>query len=244
MGQGWGLGAAGGAGLADLPRLPAPSATCRQVFEDKQRLWMDELDELKQMYMAKLQQVTQQAQRSQRALQLQLYKAQQEKKRLQEELSLHQCQSEELRLRPLPPDRASPKLEEAKWEVSMEGPGRSPCAPPCPSCSPCPPGLGRLTAVSVVRTCSVRPGRAQLHRWFAHCAPVGWNPQAPASFWPAVPLPPAWGSAPGGCDQGGWGHKALNPPVLGRGSFDGGLQGWVPALCPASRAPVGLPEGG
>ncbi|KYO24129.1 NEDD4-binding protein 3 [Alligator mississippiensis] len=91
-----------------------------QVFEDKQRLWMDELDELKQMYMAKLQQVTQQAQRSQRALQLQLYKAQQEKKRLQEELSLHQCQSEELRLRPLPPDRASPKLEEAKWEVCQK----------------------------------------------------------------------------------------------------------------------------
>ncbi|XP_019361567.1 PREDICTED: NEDD4-binding protein 3 [Gavialis gangeticus] len=91
-----------------------------QVFEDKQRLWMDELDELKQMYVAKLQQVTQQAQRSQRALQLQLYKAQQEKKRLQEELSLHQCQSEELRLRPLPPDRASPKLEEAKWEVCQK----------------------------------------------------------------------------------------------------------------------------
>uniref|UniRef100_A0A8C5UH15 NEDD4-binding protein 3 n=1 Tax=Malurus cyaneus samueli TaxID=2593467 RepID=A0A8C5UH15_9PASS len=42
-----------------------------------QRLWLDELEDLKQMYMARLQQVMQQAQRGQRALQLQLYKAQQ-----------------------------------------------------------------------------------------------------------------------------------------------------------------------
>lgn len=90
------------------------------MFEDKQRLWMEELDELKQMYVAKLQQVTQQAQRSQRALQLQLYKAQQEKKRLQEELELQQSQCEELRKRQQQAERLSPKLEETKWEVRMK----------------------------------------------------------------------------------------------------------------------------
>ncbi|XP_061473634.1 NEDD4-binding protein 3 isoform X2 [Rhineura floridana] len=91
-----------------------------QMFEDKQRLWMDELDELKQMYVAKLQQVTQQAQRSQRAFQLQLYKAQQEKKRLQEELDLQQSQCEELRLQQQQAERLSPKLEETKWEVCQK----------------------------------------------------------------------------------------------------------------------------
>lgn len=91
---------------------------CWQVFEDKQRLWLDELEDLKQMYMARLQQVTQQAQRGQRALQLQLYKAQQEKKRLQEELNMQQCQCEEAKLRQSQGERVSPKLEETKWEVS------------------------------------------------------------------------------------------------------------------------------
>uniref|UniRef100_A0A8C9KTS0 NEDD4 binding protein 3 n=1 Tax=Serinus canaria TaxID=9135 RepID=A0A8C9KTS0_SERCA len=71
-----------------------------------------------QMYMARLQQVMQQAQRGQRALQLQLYKAQQEKKRLQEELSLQQCQCEENKLRQTQGEHGSPKLEETKWEVS------------------------------------------------------------------------------------------------------------------------------
>uniref|UniRef100_A0A8D0GCT4 NEDD4 binding protein 3 n=1 Tax=Sphenodon punctatus TaxID=8508 RepID=A0A8D0GCT4_SPHPU len=88
--------------------------------QDKQRLWMDELDELRQMYLAKLQQVMQQAQRSQRALQLQLYKAQQEKKRLQEGLDLQQGQCEELRLRQQQVERISPKLEETKWEVCQK----------------------------------------------------------------------------------------------------------------------------
>ncbi|CAI5766957.1 Uncharacterized protein PODLI_1B024062 [Podarcis lilfordi] len=91
-----------------------------QMYEDKQRLWMDELDELKQMYVAKLQQVMQQAQRSQRALQLQLYKAQQEKKRLQEELDLQQRQCEELRLQQQQAERLSPKLEETQWEVCQK----------------------------------------------------------------------------------------------------------------------------
>ncbi|XP_010190873.1 PREDICTED: NEDD4-binding protein 3, partial [Mesitornis unicolor] len=73
-----------------------------------------------QMYMARLQQVTQQAQRGQRALQLQLYKAQQEKKRLQEELSMQQCQCEETKLRQSQGERVSPKMEETKWEVCQK----------------------------------------------------------------------------------------------------------------------------
>uniref|UniRef100_K7GJY4 NEDD4 binding protein 3 n=1 Tax=Pelodiscus sinensis TaxID=13735 RepID=K7GJY4_PELSI len=67
-----------------------------QVFEDRQQLWLGGAGEGEE---GTMQQVTQQAQRSQRALQLQLYKAQQGKKRLQEELSLQQGQCEELRRR-------------------------------------------------------------------------------------------------------------------------------------------------
>ncbi|XP_063783966.1 NEDD4-binding protein 3 [Pseudophryne corroboree] len=89
-----------------------------QVFEDKRRLWMEELDELKQMYMSKLQQISQQALRSQRALQLQLYKVQQEKKRLQEELGSVRAECEQLRQKQ--PENLSPKLEESKWEISQK----------------------------------------------------------------------------------------------------------------------------
>lgn len=113
------LGSLPGAALRRGRLWTLPSIhVCWQVFEDKQRLWLDELEDLKQMYVARLQQVTQQAQRGQRALQLQLYKAQQEKKRLQEELSMQQCQCEEPKLRQPQGERVSPKLEETKWEVS------------------------------------------------------------------------------------------------------------------------------
>ncbi|XP_068133128.1 NEDD4-binding protein 3 [Hyperolius riggenbachi] len=92
-----------------------------QVFEDKRRLWMEELDELKQMYMCKLQQISQQALRSQRALQLQLYKVQQEKKRLHEELSSVTAECEQLRQKQSSqPENLSPKLEESKWEISQK----------------------------------------------------------------------------------------------------------------------------
>ncbi|OCT88708.1 NEDD4-binding protein 3-A [Xenopus laevis] len=91
-----------------------------KVFEDKRRLWMEELDELKQMYMSKLQQISQQALRSQRALQLQLYKVQQEKKRLQEELNSLRGESEELRQKQSQSDNSGPKLEDSKWEISQK----------------------------------------------------------------------------------------------------------------------------
>ncbi|KAG9490610.1 hypothetical protein GDO78_006108 [Eleutherodactylus coqui] len=92
-----------------------------QVFEDKRRLWMEELDELKQMYITKLQQISQQALRSQRALQLQLYKVQQEKKRLHEELNCIRAECEQLRQKqPTQIENLNPSLEESKWEISQK----------------------------------------------------------------------------------------------------------------------------
>ncbi|CAB1419646.1 unnamed protein product [Pleuronectes platessa] len=89
-----------------------------QVFEGKQRLWEKEVEELKRLYAAKLRQVSQHAQRSQRSLQLQLFKAQQEKNRLQEELDgLRNERSQE-------PGAivksTSPTLEETQWEVCQK----------------------------------------------------------------------------------------------------------------------------
>lgn len=86
-----------------------------QVFEGKQRLWEKEVEELKRLYAAKLRQVSQHAQRSQRNLQLQLFKAQQEKSRLQDELDrlkLERSQEDEAMAK-----RTSPTLEETQWEV-------------------------------------------------------------------------------------------------------------------------------
>ncbi|KAM3866522.1 NEDD4-binding protein 3-A [Diretmus argenteus] len=88
-----------------------------QVFEGKQRLWEKEVEELKHLYAAKLRQVSQHAQRSQRSLQLQLYKAQQEKNRLQEELDSQRERSQEAGTRAR---GTSPTLEETQWEVCQK----------------------------------------------------------------------------------------------------------------------------
>ncbi|XP_061691378.1 NEDD4-binding protein 3-A [Syngnathoides biaculeatus] len=87
-----------------------------QVFEGKQRLWEKEVEELKRLYAAKLRQVSQHAQRSQRGFQLQLYKVQQEKSRLQEELEGLK-RSQEGRTKETP---TSPTLEETQWEVCQK----------------------------------------------------------------------------------------------------------------------------
>lgn len=97
-----------------LPAEVSP-VTCCQVFEGKQRLWEKEVEELKCLYAAKLRQVTQHAQRSQRSFQLQLFKAEQDKNRLQEELdSLKREMSREAAVMP---KATSPTLEETQWEV-------------------------------------------------------------------------------------------------------------------------------
>lgn len=88
-----------------------------QVFEGKQRLWEKEVEELKRLYAAKLRQVSQHAQRSQRNLQLQLFKAQQEKNRLQEELDKLR-RDRERQDAAVAPKPTSPTLEETQWEVT------------------------------------------------------------------------------------------------------------------------------
>ncbi|XP_029369019.1 NEDD4-binding protein 3-A [Echeneis naucrates] len=88
-----------------------------QVFEGKQRLWEKEVEELKCLYAAKLRQVSQHAQRSQRSLQLQLFKAKQEKSKLQEELSLKRESSQEVGA---VAKQTSLTLEETQWEVCQK----------------------------------------------------------------------------------------------------------------------------
>ncbi|XP_072252102.1 NEDD4-binding protein 3-A [Leuresthes tenuis] len=89
-----------------------------QVFEGKQRLWEKEVEDLKRLYAAKLRQVSQHAQRSQRSLQLELFKAQQDRNRLQEELDgLKREVSQDTATLPKP---TSPTLEETQWEVCQK----------------------------------------------------------------------------------------------------------------------------
>ncbi|XP_020327526.2 NEDD4-binding protein 3-A-like isoform X2 [Oncorhynchus kisutch] len=89
-----------------------------QVFEGKQRLWEKELEELKHLYTAKLRQVSQHAQHSDRALQLQLYKAQQEKNRLQDELDALTGGRQREGQGSL--KGTSPTLEETQWQVCQK----------------------------------------------------------------------------------------------------------------------------
>ncbi|XP_072529643.1 NEDD4-binding protein 3-A [Salminus brasiliensis] len=93
-----------------------------QVFEGKQRLWEKEVTELKQLYATKLRQVSQQSQRSQRTLQLQLYKAQQERSRLQDELQTLrlECQSLQKHRAASSSHELHPQLEETQWEVCQK----------------------------------------------------------------------------------------------------------------------------
>lgn len=89
------------------------------MFEGKQRLWEKEVSELKHLYTAKLRQVSQHSQRSQRALQLQLYKAQHECSRVQEELSTlrRKYQSLQKQSGAGRSQELQPQLEETQWEV-------------------------------------------------------------------------------------------------------------------------------
>ncbi|XP_041121876.1 NEDD4-binding protein 3-A-like isoform X2 [Polyodon spathula] len=90
----------------------------QKVFEKRQRLWEKEIEELKRLYATKLRQISQQAQRSQRTLQLQLYKAQQEKHRLQEDLGAQRRECEVLKT--VEQGQDNPRLEETKWEVCQK----------------------------------------------------------------------------------------------------------------------------
>ncbi|XP_004629373.1 NEDD4-binding protein 3 [Octodon degus] len=89
-----------------------------QVLEERQRLW---LCELKRLYVERLHEVAQKAERSERNLQLQLFMAQQEQRRLRKELRAQQG------LGPQQPPGATPEAdpsagpeEEARWEVCQK----------------------------------------------------------------------------------------------------------------------------
>lgn len=79
------------------------------------------MTELKHLYTAKLRQVSQQSQRSQRNLQLQLYKVQQERNRLQEELDSVrlECQTLKSQSPAGQSQNINPQLEETQWEVCL-----------------------------------------------------------------------------------------------------------------------------
>uniref|UniRef100_A0A670JUS9 NEDD4 binding protein 3 n=1 Tax=Podarcis muralis TaxID=64176 RepID=A0A670JUS9_PODMU len=109
-----------------------------QIFEDKWSLWMDELDELKQEIQNLSENddpFTQMFEDKQtlrmdepdelKKVPLQLCKAQQEEKRLQEELDLQQRQREKLRLQHQQAERLSPILEETQWDVCQKTAGIS-----------------------------------------------------------------------------------------------------------------------
>ncbi|XP_041755234.2 leucine zipper putative tumor suppressor 1-like, partial [Coregonus clupeaformis] len=104
--------------------LDQSEAATVQVFEEKQRVWEKQMDELRQNYASRLQQVTRRAQRSQNALQAQITCLSQDKRRLQEEIAALLAQREELERKCLHfrKEQADilPRLEETKWEVCQK----------------------------------------------------------------------------------------------------------------------------
>lgn len=128
--------------------LEQSEAAIVQVFEEKQHVWERQMDELGQNYASRLQQVTthstaavtnnslpnvdtlflcvqvtRRAQRSQNALQAQITRLSQDKRRLQEEMPALLAQREELERKCLDfrKEQADilPRLEETKWEVCV-----------------------------------------------------------------------------------------------------------------------------
>ncbi|XP_048365912.1 leucine zipper putative tumor suppressor 3 isoform X2 [Sphaerodactylus townsendi] len=104
--------------------LDKSEAAIYQVFEEKQKIWEHEMEDLRQNYANKLQQVSKKAQRAQQALQLQIFKLQQEKKKLQDDVGQLLQQREELEKKfvAFKKEQAEflPKIEETKWEVCQK----------------------------------------------------------------------------------------------------------------------------
>lgn len=90
-----------------------------QVLEERQRLW---LSELKRLYVERLHEVAQKAERSERNLQLQLFMAQQEQRRLRKELRAQQGLAPEPRTSgsSMEADPNARPEEEARWEVCQK----------------------------------------------------------------------------------------------------------------------------
>ncbi|XP_063313668.1 leucine zipper putative tumor suppressor 3 [Pelobates fuscus] len=104
--------------------LDKSEAAIFQVFEEKQKIWEREMEDLRQNYANKLQQVSKKAQRAQQALQLQVFKLQQEKKKFQEDVAqlLQQREEMEKKCMVFKKEQAEflPKIEETKWEVCQK----------------------------------------------------------------------------------------------------------------------------
>ncbi|XP_031685584.1 leucine zipper putative tumor suppressor 3-like isoform X2 [Oncorhynchus kisutch] len=104
--------------------LEQSEAAIVQVFEEKQRMWERQMDELGQNYASRLQQVTRRAQRSQNALQAQITRLSQDKRRLQEEMAALLAQREDLERKCLhfriEQTDILPRLDETKWEVCQK----------------------------------------------------------------------------------------------------------------------------
>lgn len=101
--------------------LDKSEAAIFQVFEEKQKIWEREMEDLRQNYANKLQQVSKKAQRAQQALQLQIFKLQQEKKKFQDDVGQLLQEREELEKKCMGFKKEQseflPKIEETKWEV-------------------------------------------------------------------------------------------------------------------------------
>ncbi|XP_051963942.1 leucine zipper putative tumor suppressor 3-like [Xyrauchen texanus] len=104
--------------------LDQSEAAIVQVFEEKQSVWEREMEELRQNYVGRLQQVTRRAQRTQHALQAHIARLQQDKGRLQVEISTLLAQREELERKCLDYRKEQadilPRLEETKWELCQK----------------------------------------------------------------------------------------------------------------------------
>ncbi|XP_043844061.1 leucine zipper putative tumor suppressor 1 isoform X2 [Dromiciops gliroides] len=95
-----------------------------QAYEEKQRRCQEELDGLKQKCSNKLRQASQKSQRTQQALQLQVFQLQQEKKQLRGELENLMKEQDllETKLRSYEKEKTNfaPALEETQWEVCQK----------------------------------------------------------------------------------------------------------------------------
>ncbi|MED6241464.1 hypothetical protein ATANTOWER_015484 [Ataeniobius toweri] len=99
------------------------AAIC-QVYEEKQKRFELELEELRQSCATRMQVASQKAQRAQQVLQLQVYQLQQEKKKLQEDFGQLLKEREQLEERCTSYEhekiQLGPRLEETKWEVCQK----------------------------------------------------------------------------------------------------------------------------
>ncbi|XP_062330442.1 leucine zipper putative tumor suppressor 2 homolog [Osmerus eperlanus] len=95
-----------------------------QVYDEKQKRFELELEELRQGCATRMQTASQKAQRAQQVLQLQVFQLQQEKKKLQEDFAQLLQEREQLEERCTSYEhekiQLGPRLEETKWEVCQK----------------------------------------------------------------------------------------------------------------------------